>query len=242
MTGNASYLSKAKFPVAFFVNGIGDAFMLLPTLRALANCYHGKLILLCDKSFEQWWFKELNLKAIVGITVNRSKTNFPIIYQSEILEILKGCDVFFSLIFWRSRNLLNLIKKLNNNHIITVGAFDEYKLVVKNMQDLHVIDASFEFAHMVNKSLDVKEYSYPLILSNESAQIAKGLKKNFFLIQKILIVHADTKKNKMWSCNNFSRVINKFLKKTQGIRRINCWLYTFKIRARLRKVKDYFLL
>ena len=64
---DGSDLRSAERPVVFFANGIGDALLALPALRALGLTFGGKLTLICDRRDHHLLYHELPIWRIVAI-------------------------------------------------------------------------------------------------------------------------------------------------------------------------------
>lgn len=200
-------------PVVFFANGIGDHLIALPALRALSNIFSGRLSLIAireaytdifsDIVFESVWFIE-NFGSPVHLMQKMGLASFD--YEA-LAEQASGCDLFISLCQWTSPDLERLVEKLSPP--FSVGFFHTFTY---HLSDLSVnsFDTIFGLVHLVNPKIKIEDFSNPPPIAQKYLKLVQELKFSM-LTNKVLIVHTDTKRRKMWSSDNFLHTIDKFL-------------------------------
>lgn len=200
-------------PVVFFANGIGDHIIALPALRALSKIFSGRLSLIAireayteifsDIVFESVWFIE-NFGSPVHLMQKIGLSSFD--YEA-LAEQASGCDLFISLCQWTSPDLESLFKKLLPPSSVRFFSIFDYQL-----SDLSVnsFDTIFGIVHLVNPKIKIEDFSNPPAIDQKNLKLVHELKISM-LINKLLIVHTDTKRRKMWSSEKFLQTIDKFL-------------------------------
>jgi len=203
-------------PVVFFANGIGDHIIALPALRALSNIFSGRLSLIAireayteifsDIDFESVWFIE-NSESPFHLMQKVQKVGLAPFDYEELAQQASGCDLFISLCQWTSPYLECLFEKLSPP--LSVGFFPTF---THQLPDLHLnsFDTIFGVVHLFNSKIKIEQFSAPPKITKNYLTLIQDL-KNYMNANKILIVHTDTKRRKMWSAENFLQTIDKFL-------------------------------
>lgn len=200
-------------PVVFFANGIGDHIIALPVLRALSNIFSGRLSLIAireayteifsDIVFESVWFIEnfgspVHLMQKIGLV--------PFNYEA-LAEQASGCDLFISLCQWTSPDLERLVEKLSPP--FSVGFFSTFNYQLSDLS-VNSFDTIFGVVHLVNPKIKIEDFSNPPAIERRYLKLVHELKFSI-VTNKLLIVHTDTKRRKMWSSDNFLHTLDKFL-------------------------------
>jgi hypothetical protein len=205
-------LSEPDNLVIFFVNGLGDALMALPTLRAITEIFHGKVTLICQKDPEPSWFYELKLKKIFKIKTRIIKNGFTFQYKPLIDELV-NCDIFISLVTWQSEALNSLINYINPK--LTMGFFPNYDVYFPIKNTVNMFDQNFMNAQFFNQKLQLTTYATPPIIPENIMELCILLKKKLLPSKRLLAIQVETVINKMWPIQNFKIVINQFLEENQ---------------------------
>jgi len=188
-----------KNPVVFMVNGIGDGFLALPTIRALANYYYNRLTLIYDASIFPTWVCDLPQKSIILVEVNRNNGSIDFDYFS-VAEIINGCDLFISLNYGKFQHVRNFSNLLYAN--CNIGFDPTFNIVLNQSKDKHASEVYYEVVKIITQSIDITGHCYPpkilmnqkLIVKNLFFYASNSSKDNF-----ILATHTDTQNNKMWN-------------------------------------------
>src|ERR1043166_132303 len=115
-------LIEAKRPVAFFANGIGDTFLVLPALRALAKLFDNTLSLVCDGEGYRLCLSELPLRSVVIAWSYRADKD-RLFSVAQVADEIGGCDLFLSLVPWHSTSTKRLLNTVRPK--ASVGFFSE---------------------------------------------------------------------------------------------------------------------
>src|SRR5215208_6177602 len=118
-----SRLGRIEHPVALFSNGLGDALLTLPAVRALTMLFPGRLTLLCPRQafqlcyqflpLKQWveliWAKDSEADAWDGRHGRVHPFDFDVIAAAASVDC---CDLFLSLVPWHARSIDELVLRL----------------------------------------------------------------------------------------------------------------------------------
>jgi ADP-heptose:LPS heptosyltransferase len=205
------YMTKVKNPVIFFYNGIGDTFFCLPALRALTQLFNGKAILVCPANHENWWFNELLVQQIIKIDAKCTNQGFE--FDANALhQKIPDCDIFFSMVSWLSPSLIALMKLWRAK--LSVGYFHNYDIFISSLMTKNSFVSNFDCVKIFDPSLHLVDFSHPPIFPEDALATAKLFLDTIVSNdRKILSVHMETKKNKMWTLSKLSRFLDIFLEK-----------------------------
>lgn len=201
-------------PVVFFANGIGDHIIALPAIRALSNIFYGRLSLIAireayteifsDIVFESVWFIESLGLTDIQLTQKIALASFN--YEA-LAEQASDCDLFISLCQWTSPDLEYLVEKISP--AFSVGFFPTFNHQFSDLST-NCFDRIFDITHLFQPKIKIEDFSEPPSLEQNFLKLVNDLKNSTFT-HKILIVHTDTKRRKMWSSDNFLKTIDDFL-------------------------------
>ena len=204
-------LSHVKNPVIFICNGIGDGFLALPTIRALAKCYSNKLTVLYDACALPSWLYDLPLKQLILIEVMRNATLVNFDYLT-VAKSIRNCDLFISLNYYPSLDTKKLLSRVNPK--LTVGFDYGYDIHLQQSKDKHASEVFFEALSLsrVSKQFDIKNFCYPIeplvTLDKKSKDMLITLvKKNTI----VLGIHTDTQPSKMWTGSQWDEFLFLFI-------------------------------
>jgi ADP-heptose:LPS heptosyltransferase len=209
--------SKAHHPVAFFLHGIGDALLVLPALRALSEIFRGRLTFICERPIYNLFFKELSLQRVIGFEPeslkagDRQQARLAIFDSDSIASSVGSCDLFLSLVPWRSRYLDRLIDLLAPE--ITAGLAHGFDIPLVRRKGLHAFDHAFELATLFDPLLTLERFAGPPELNAEAADEAKKIANMLPASSRILAVHNETRKDKVWPPNHLRSALQSFVKK-----------------------------
>ena len=195
--------------VIFFCNGIGDAFMTMPAIRALREIFTKKITLVCPESHENWWYDELMLDEVIPISFDlfEHHIEFDI---NELSQKVFNVNVVVSLLTCESDCLNQLLDLWEP--ACSLGLIGPYDFMVRNYKEMNMFNACFEIIRLMNASLVINDFSYPIKAPPHADHTAKTLLKTFFGDgKKVFILHMETKQNKMWPNNNLQKLLIQFL-------------------------------
>jgi len=205
-------------PVVFFANAIGDHLIALPTMRALSHIFNGQISLMALPNAHSEIFVDIVFKEVWPIRFPNSNhrnwysgvpgnSDLPFNYE-ELAEQAKGCDLFLSLTSWHTPELQKLLDKLAPS--ISMGFFPKFKHIVVSQHD-HAFDSSFSLAHEFVPDVQLEDFANPPIISTKHKKLVEELQTELRDEHRLLIVHTDTKKRKMWNPDKFLSVVDLFL-------------------------------
>ena len=211
---------KFKKPVVFCANGIGDHLIALPTLRALSHLFLGRLSLIVlpeaykelfvDITFNSVWFIEIvdldsNYDNLTQKTQNIGRKPFN--YETLAKEA-QECDLFISISKWQTKDLELLIEKISPS--VSLSFFPNSSYQIPDVGN-NCFETIFSTVHLFAPEIKMEEFSQPPKLNPQYISLVQSLKKFLDQEYKLLIVHTDTKRRKMWSSDKFLITIDKFL-------------------------------
>lgn len=197
-------LLKARNPVAFFANGIGDHFLSLPTIRALAALYPERLSLVCVRRLADVFFRGLPFRQVLGANVWGADG-----WQAGVAEVVQECDLFLSLVPWQSDSLTLLQRQLAPE--TSIGFFPGYDVVLPLDYGKHSSDLAFSLPRYLDPSLQLEDFAAPPEFPPEAQRRADRIRGMIPPGMRVLVAHADTGEGKMWRAERFVAVLDAFL-------------------------------
>jgi ADP-heptose:LPS heptosyltransferase len=199
--------SSFSRPVVFFANGIGDHVLVLPAMRALCEIFGTSLRVICMRRFQSWFMHEFSsLEAIASDFIWENGTRY---FNAERMAAKVGdCDLLISLVPWHSRSIDELVQRLRPAHSIGVTRHYKVRAVVDSP---HAADIAFGVPRYFDPRLKIERFSSPPVLPRSAGMAAAAVLKRVPEGRRVLIVHTDTKNEKMWSPGAFRRVVRKVL-------------------------------
>jgi len=203
-------------PCVIFSNGIGDHFLVLPTIRALSYFFKGNLTLICEKySFAKEIFYGIKFKKIIGIRFWEEDVGRRFDSQLLLNEI-NDCDLLISLNPWgEDLDITDLLKSLKLKK--SVGFYKRFELAIPFDLKKHNIDLNFDIAKSIDSSLNIDHFTYPPIIGEDFNILRERLSKKIPDSIKLLALHTDTKEDKMWRNEGYLEVLEKIIEKYPNI-------------------------
>ena len=200
--------SAASSPALLFSNGIGDHVLAMPALRAIAKAFTGRLTLMCSPTAPRFLFDELPLRRIVEVAFFREDGTKHFDARAAVRE-LGACDLFISLVPWRSASLKSLVTQLSPAPAI--GLTRDFPVQVPRDPSQHMADVLFRVARSLLRHARIAEFTAPLPLPAKARAEASALRERVAGSKRILAVHADTVPEKTWAPRRLAAVLRQFL-------------------------------
>jgi len=200
-------ITKYSHPVVFFSNGIGDAFMALPSLRALSQASSGRLVLLCKTGVHARHFSDVAVHGVVETDIRR-QDGVPMFDAARAAELIGRCDLFLSLVPWHSPALSRLLALLQP--AMSAGFFPDYTIVLPRDYRKHSSELAFDVPLLVDPDLRITDYAGAPRLPESGMRDAAAI-IGACANRRILTVHADTVAEKMWPSRCFRETLDEFL-------------------------------
>ncbi|HEX5707814.1 MAG TPA: radical SAM protein [Pyrinomonadaceae bacterium] len=203
-----SPLLDVEHPVLFFHNGKGDHILNLPAVRALASLYPHRLTLVCQRGAHELYFKGLPFRQVLetGVRVEGEWK-----FDVDVAEAIPECGLFMSLVPWQTDALKSFVKRLAPK--VTVGFFNNYDIALPLDYDRHSADLAFSLPRYLDPSLRFEDFAEPPAFPVEAQSGAGRMLDSLPPGARVLVVHADTVEEKMWSAAKFVAVLDTFLER-----------------------------
>ncbi len=199
-------------PVVFFANGPGSTLLALPALRALATLFDSEVTMICDTNVGSTFLKGLRGWRIVETPMRRNMHDLTREFSTEsVLDQTRNCDLFVSLATWMSDSLQHLLKGLAPDHSIGFCEGFAHRVPMSNRQ--HAADLMFGIPRAIDKDLRIDSFARPPSFDFEAQQIARRLRNKIPSSAKVLVVNAESARNKMWPSKRWVWVLDEFLDK-----------------------------
>jgi len=205
----SSRLSDAERPVAFFANGIGDAILTLPALRALTEIFPGRLTLLTHgRAGYLDLFRTLPTQRQLSI---RSGTKCD--WEREDIDALVSevgdCDLFISLVAWHSPSLGYLLERLAPTK--SIGYCESYDIRLPRDYSKHTAELIFDAVRAVSPGAKLRPFLAPPDYPPHAMQMAQAVRAGLGEGVRILTVHTETLAEKTWPAASVAAVLDRFL-------------------------------
>lgn len=198
----------SRLPTVFFANGIGDAILALPALRALAQHFQGRWQLVVPEPMGRLLFNELPATPLLEIPVKGIEKRFD---PDAAATRLAPCSDFAALVPWINDDLRRLPQLLDAQGAI--GFFPDYQTHLPRDYGKHTAHLNFDVVHHFNPDLRLEDFLAPPRLPPQDLARAASILKHIPNDHHILAVHADTAREKMWVDDHYANVLRPFLER-----------------------------
>jgi len=199
---------SAEHPLAFFCNGYGDSFLNLPALRALCLLFEGRLTLVCRQGPDLFCFDDLGVNRRIALDARFNGEDYQFDAVAAATEIGK-CDLFLSLVPWRSSSLSNLLEAWGG--IVSIGFFENYTRRLRLDYDKPSADLAFDIVRSLRPDYQLHDFLEPLRYPAERRQDVHEILSMLEPGTKTLSVHMDTRTNKLWDEKRWVESLDTFL-------------------------------
>lgn len=201
-------LGGAQHPVAFFENGIGDAIMALPALRALSSIFPRRLTLVTNRIAAELCAGELALKACVTFDMRVSDA-MPYFNAERIAAVVGRCDLFVCLVPWHSDSLQRLIDFLQPD--ASVGFFESYTHSCDVSRRKHWAELTFDPIRLIDADYRFDEFCDTPAFLATPPKLPASLRSTPAGHSCMVAAHIETTREKRWSVDNLRTVLDSFL-------------------------------
>lgn len=201
---------SAEYPLAFFLNGYGDNYLNLPTLRALSQLFEGRLTLVCRQGPDLFCFDDLAVNRRIALDARFNGKDYQFDAVAAATDI-GPCDLFLSLVPWSSSSLNDLLEACGD--IVSIGFFENYTRRLRLDYDKPSADLAFDLVRSLRPDYQLHDFLEPLCYPTERRQKAQEI---FSLLEsgtRTLAVHMDTRPHKNWDENRWVESLDAFLDK-----------------------------
>ena len=201
---------KAEYPLAFFCNGYGDNFINLPALRALCRLFEGRLILVCRQGPDLFCFDDLAVNRTITLDARFNGKDYEFDAVAAVAKIGQ-CDLFLSLVPWRSSSLSNLLEALGG--IVSIGFFENYTHRLRRDYDKPSADLAFDIVRSLRPDYQLHDFLEPLRYPSKRRQDVHEIFSMLEPGTRTLSVHMDTLAHKLWDESRWIESLDAFLDK-----------------------------
>ena len=201
-------LLSAEYPLAFFCNGYGDNYLNLPALRALSRLFEGRLTLVCRQGPDLFCFDDLAVNRRITIDARFNGEDYEFDAVAAAAEIGQ-CDLFLSLVPWRSPSLSNLLEAYGD--IASIGFFENYSWGLRRDYDKPSADLAFDIVRSLSPDYKLHDFLEPLRYPTERRQDVHEIFSMLKPGTRTLSVHMDTRADKNWDENRWAESLDAFL-------------------------------
>ena len=204
-------ISNFNRPAVFFVNGLGDQLIALPTMRALAHLFPGTIQLMLGEGNYCFLFNAVPRQNPDPIRLWWTDPSAGKIDVGRIMQRAAPCDLFICLSTWNSPSIMELARKMGAKR--SVGFFDCFNDAVLLEDYGHMFDYLFAIAQKLEPSLGFDDFNAsPDYSSAAAAAAAEFVTRHMKLGERLLFVHPETSDaRRMWTTQDFSWVLTHFL-------------------------------
>jgi Glycosyltransferase family 9 (heptosyltransferase) len=199
---------NAEHPLAFFCNGYGDNFLNLPALRALCRLFEDRLTLVCRQGPDLFCFDDLGVNRKITLDARFNGMDYQFDAVAAAAEIGQ-CDLFLSLVPWRSSSLSNLLEAWSD--IVSIGFFENYTRRLRLDYDKASADLAFDIVRSLRPDYQLHDFLEPLRYPTERRQDVHEILSMLEPGTKTLSVHMDTRTNKTWDEDRWVESLDAFL-------------------------------
>lgn len=193
--------TPARYPVAFFPDGIGDHFHCLPAIRALAAMFAPRLRLIGHRRFRAIFFPDLSL----GPHCELDEKNI-----EKMASDIGRCDFFLSLDPDPESELIDrLLTHLSRP--VSIGWSRNDDVTLKMDETRHFSDQVFDVPSALGARWRIEELAYPPPLPLWALDSAKHIRSQVPLSLQTLVVHGETHPAKTWDADRFQQALDTFL-------------------------------
>lgn len=202
-------LTQAETPVAFFSNGIGDAILTLPALRALIRIFPERLTLITHGSAAYLdLLRPLATRQQLYIK-SGNKCDWDYDELKELAASLGKCDLFVSLVPWHSKSLGDLIECLAPTQ--TIGYSQSFDFSLPRDYTKHTAELTFDAVRTISPNLNLMDYLDPPRYPDRSIEMAQNVKAALGNDVRLLAIHMETLPEKLWDALKVTEFLERFL-------------------------------
>lgn len=201
-------LKEARQPAVLFGGAIGDHLMILPALRALDQLFPQRLTWLGFPSALKDFYTDVPFAA-THTDCMRVEEGRVVLDPVKAGAALKNSDLLISLSTWRSPEIESLLASLPA--AASLGYYPPFENAVGLDNLVHMFEIAFKLVRQIDPQLCLEDYAQPPVLKENYLRPARQLRQKLPPGSKVLVVHADTKPEKMWQADRFVTTLDLFL-------------------------------
>lgn len=193
--------------VVFYCNGLGDALMTLPALRALAAHYRDQLVLICSDVDHRVLFQH-NLKVrthCIEVQYHAGGHTFGV---AAALAAVPRCGLLIRLVPWQSPSLQALAQAWQAP---SIGCFSDCETTVTWLKSRHAVNNAFAIVQRLNPQAALTSFDQPPLLSDHAFQLADKVMALMPNRAELIAIHPESRPEKTWPSDAWRRFLDGFL-------------------------------
>jgi hypothetical protein len=183
--------------LVFFYNGLGDAFLALPALRALSQVPKLKMAILTNSNdpIFNLIMREISSVDLIGINIEEKKggKNFDV---SRLGVLRKNYEWLVCLNEWSPTEGGDHFRQVCAEKK-SIGCFEFFNAHIIRPNRTHTMDYLFEFAKYFDSSYRIDPFMGTPKVDLKYQSIVSEFKQKVGSM-RLLVMHMDTQKEKMW--------------------------------------------
>jgi hypothetical protein len=200
--------TRGKWATVFFLNGIGDAVLYLPAVRALADLFEGRLSIAFAPIKAAFLFESIHANK-VPIEAWYKPPAAPSFDAGMVARAIGSTDIFVSLVNWESEDLAELVSRLRPSVSIGRGPLFQHQL--RWSPNRHTVDSTFDAVKVFAPSAVIEDFWGLPPMPHLRRIDASVVRDAFPKCNETLAVHLDTKIGKTWSAARVAQMLERFL-------------------------------
>ena len=184
--------------------------MTLPAMRALTSLFPSRLTLISIPGSRKAFFAELAFRRCCAVKIpSRGETRT--IDAGAVRRQIGACDLLISLNPWRSTSLDRLAWLCSPT--LTVGFSPAFDVAFRKRETEHIVDAAFRVPAYFDPTLRIEDFAQPFRLPRRVGPPVREYLKDHAPGKRVLAVHNETKRKKIWPTKRLSKLAIAFLKR-----------------------------
>jgi Glycosyltransferase family 9 (heptosyltransferase) len=198
-------MRSARNPALVFMNARGDHLLSLPAVRALSEIFRGNLQLVCRPRARATFFPSLQFRRVCEPPTFCANLQY-YFDPALVAAKLRPVDLLLCLNPARSDAMDRLLSLLSPSS--SVGFDAAYGVAIPLDFSKHNADLAFDLVRSLDASLQIGDYASPPDLCHEALDFAAKIRRVLPRDAPLLVVHADSKEEKMWPPGRFRALLD----------------------------------
>jgi ADP-heptose:LPS heptosyltransferase len=201
----------ASNPVLILVNARGDHLLNLPAIRAAAALFDGRLTVAVRRGAPDTFFRDLAVRRFLEIDLDFSSLSRRF-DADELARRVGQCDLLLSLNPWHDVPTRRLLELLRPDW--SVGYHPDFDEAIDLDFSRHNADLGFDLVNRLDPDLCIEDFAAPPALDPRAAAWVDELLCRLPEGHRLIVLHGETKADKMWPCERFVQVLEHVLERT----------------------------
>jgi hypothetical protein len=202
---------SARRPALFLWNGIGDHFLSLPAVRAIAGLFPGRLTVIGQRGIGRTIFHGIRFKKFCDVAMAGDAGSQRQFDADSLARRVGRCDLLISLNPWQSPPVDRLLARLAPES--SIGFFREFERRVTLDRAKHSADLTFDIVRALDPTRNIDAFAQAPRFAPRFVQQAARVRRAFPAGCRVLAVHAETRRQKMWPARRFVSLLDSFLER-----------------------------